>query len=55
MLGCMSGGPRLLIVFAVAVLLFCANKIPELTRSMGRDIGEFQKDARKPRTVKIHD
>ncbi|RNJ26129.1 twin-arginine translocase TatA/TatE family subunit [Halosegnis longus] len=36
-------GPELLIVLAVAVLLFGANKIPKLARSSGEAMGEFQK------------
>ena len=36
-------GPELLIILAVAVLLFGANKIPKLARSSGEAMGEFQK------------
>nr|WP_197739334.1 twin-arginine translocase TatA/TatE family subunit [Halosegnis rubeus] len=39
----MPAGPELLIVLAVAVLLFGANKIPKLARSSGEAMGEFQK------------
>jgi len=37
------GGPELLIILLIAVLLFGANKIPKLARSSGEAIGEFQK------------
>ena len=37
------GGPELVIVFLIAVLLFGANKIPKLARSTGEAMGEFQK------------
>lgn len=37
------GGPELIIVGLIAVLLFGANKIPRLARSMGEASGEFQK------------
>ncbi|WP_255149635.1 twin-arginine translocase TatA/TatE family subunit [Halorarius halobius] len=37
------GGPELLLVLLVAVLLFGANKIPKLARSTGEAMGEFQK------------
>jgi sec-independent protein translocase protein TatA len=32
-----------LIIFFVVLLLFGANKIPEIARSLGRALGEFQK------------
>ncbi len=37
------GGPELLIVLLLAVLLFGASKIPKLARASGEAIGEFQK------------
>jgi sec-independent protein translocase protein TatA len=39
----MPGGPELLIVLLVLVLLFGANKIPKLARSTGQAMGEFQR------------
>lgn len=39
----LPGGPELLIILFIAILLFGANKIPELARSSGEAIGEFQK------------
>jgi len=37
------GGPELLIILLVLVLLFGANKIPKLARSTGQAMGEFKK------------
>jgi len=37
------GGPELLIILAIAVLLFGANKLPSLARSSGQAMGEFKK------------
>ncbi|MFW5955887.1 MAG: twin-arginine translocase TatA/TatE family subunit [Halorhabdus sp.] len=42
-LGGIPGGPELLVVLLLAVLLFGANKIPKLARSTGQAMGEFQK------------
>lgn len=39
----LPGGPELLIVLLIAVLLFGANKIPDLARSSGQAIGEFKR------------
>jgi len=39
----MPGPPELLVILLIAILLFGANKIPELARSSGEAIGEFQK------------
>ncbi|MEF8886729.1 MAG: twin-arginine translocase TatA/TatE family subunit [Haloarculaceae archaeon] len=37
------GGPELLIILGIAVLLFGANKLPALARSSGQAMGEFRK------------
>lgn len=37
------GGPEMIVVFGLAVLLFGAAKIPQLARSMGKSINEFKK------------
>lgn len=39
----LPGGPELLIVLVVIVLLFGANRIPKLARSTGQAMGEFQR------------
>lgn len=36
-------GPELLVVLAILVLLFGANRIPKLARSVGESIGTFKK------------
>ncbi|WP_394295209.1 Sec-independent protein translocase subunit TatA/TatB [Halobiforma nitratireducens] len=37
------GGPELLLIVGIAVLLFGAQKIPKLARSIGESAGEFKK------------
>ena len=37
------GGPELLIVLLIVVLLFGANKLPQLARSSGQAMGEFKR------------
>jgi sec-independent protein translocase protein TatA len=41
--GGLPGGPEMLIILLIAVLLFGANKIPKLARSSGEAIGEFKR------------
>jgi len=41
------GGVELLVVLLIAVLLFGANKIPKLARSVGRSINEFKAGAKE--------
>ena len=41
------GGPELLIILGIAVLLFGASKIPKLARSTGEAMGEFKKGQQK--------
>lgn len=41
------GVPELLIILVIFLLLFGANKIPQLARSMGKGIGEFKKGMRE--------
>ncbi|WP_435195999.1 Sec-independent protein translocase subunit TatA/TatB [Natronomonas sp. EA1] len=39
----LPGGPELLIILFIAVLLFGANKLPKLARASGQAMGEFKK------------
>lgn len=39
----LPGGPELLILVLLAILLFGASKLPKLARSMGAAQGEFEK------------
>ena len=39
----LPGGPELLIILFIAVLLFGANKLPALARSSGQAMGEFKR------------
>lgn len=41
------GGPELMIVLFLAILLFGANKLPKLARASGEAMGEFQKGREK--------
>ena len=45
------GGPELLIVLAVILLLFGGRKLPELARSMGQAKKEFETGTRDERAV----
>ncbi len=39
------GGPELIIIFAVALLIFGPRKLPDLGRAIGRGMAEFRKAA----------
>lgn len=39
----MPGGQELLIILFVVLLLFGAKKLPELSRALGKSLGEFKK------------
>ncbi|QKY19799.1 twin-arginine translocase TatA/TatE family subunit [Halolamina sp. CBA1230] len=43
LIGVIPGGPELIIILGILVLLFGANKLPKLARSSGQAIGEFQR------------
>jgi sec-independent protein translocase protein TatA len=43
----MLGTQELILILGVAMLLFGANKLPELARSMGSSMGEFKKAQRE--------
>jgi sec-independent protein translocase protein TatA len=37
------GGPEMMVIFVIVLLLFGAKKIPELARGLGKSMGEFKK------------
>jgi sec-independent protein translocase protein TatA len=37
------GGPEMVIIFVVILLLFGAKKLPELARGLGKSMGEFRR------------
>jgi TatA/E family protein of Tat protein translocase len=37
------GFPELLVILIIALLLFGANKLPDIARSMGKAMNEFKK------------
>jgi sec-independent protein translocase protein TatA len=39
----MPGGPEMIVILLILVLLFGANKLPELARSSGQAMGEFKR------------
>lgn len=39
------GGPELMMIMFVVLLLFGANRLPELARGMGKSVREFKKAA----------
>jgi sec-independent protein translocase protein TatA len=39
------GGPELMMIMFVILLLFGANKLPELARGLGKSVREFKKAA----------
>ncbi len=41
--GGMPGGPEILVILFIILLLFGAKKLPELSRSLGKSLGEFKK------------
>ncbi len=41
--GMIPGGPELIILLGILVLLFGANKLPKLARSSGQAMGEFKR------------
>jgi len=43
------GVPELLIILAIVLLVFGANKVPEVARSLGKGIRAFRAEAHKMR------
>ena len=39
----MPGGSEMMVIFLVILLLFGAKRLPELSRSLGKSLGEFRK------------
>ncbi|QBG46324.1 twin-arginine translocase TatA/TatE family subunit [Verrucomicrobia bacterium S94] len=39
----MPGGSELLVILFIILLLFGSKKLPELSRSLGKSLGEFKK------------
>ncbi len=39
----MLGGPEVVIIIAIGLLLFGPKKLPEMAKSIGRAVGEYQK------------
>ncbi len=37
------GGPEMIVVFVLMLLLFGAKKLPQLARGIGQSLGEFKK------------
>lgn len=43
MLAFMLGGPEMILIFLLVLLLFGAKKLPALARGVGKSMGEFRK------------
>lgn len=41
--GMLPGGPEMIVILLIVVLLFGANKLPKLARSSGQALGEFRR------------
>jgi sec-independent protein translocase protein TatA len=41
------GMPELILIFLIVLLLFGANKLPEIARSMGKSIQAFKKSSKE--------
>ncbi|MFQ5878113.1 MAG: twin-arginine translocase TatA/TatE family subunit [Acidobacteriota bacterium] len=45
------GGPELILIFLVALLIFGPRKLPELGRTIGRGLAEFRRTANDLRST----
>lgn len=45
------GGPEILLVFAIMILLFGGSKLPELAKGLGKSIKEFKNASREDSDV----
>ena len=45
----MQGGMEIVVILFIILLLFGAKKLPELSRSLGKSLGEFKKGQREGR------
>lgn len=45
------GMPELIIIFAVALIIFGPRKLPELGRSLGRSLSEFKRASQELRST----
>lgn len=43
----MPGGSELIVILIVLLLFFGAKRLPELSRSLGRSLGEFKRGRRE--------
>ena len=48
------GGPEVLLIFAVLLLLFGGSKLPELAKGLGKSIREFKQASRDEPEGQIH-
>ena len=49
----MPGGPELIFILVIVLLLFGAKKLPELARGIGQSLGEFKR-AREEFEREVH-
>ena len=49
------GGPELLFIFVIALLIFGPRKLSELGRTLGKGVAEFRKAATDLRTASTKD